>query len=126
MVLFAGCLLAACGQTITPTPVTVQFGGLYCAAIRRPPVQVQTYCYLYPANPAWVLVANAIDTITPGGVLVSNGQCSTSTPNPDPTKLPTCTGGDAIAWQFWLLADGTIKYSYAAGATATLVTGILP
>jgi hypothetical protein len=73
--------------------------------------------------PTWVLVANAIDTITPGGVLVSNGQCSTSTSNPAP-NLPTCTGGDAIAWQFWLLLDGTIKYSYAAGAG--LVTGTLP
>jgi hypothetical protein len=121
LILFAGCVLAACGQT----PVTVQFGGLYCAAIRRPPFQVQTYCYLYPAGPAgWVLVANAIDTITPGGVLVSSGQCAASTPNVDPTKRPTCTQSDSIVWQFWLMPDASIQYNYAAGAG--LVAGTLP
>jgi hypothetical protein len=122
----AAAFIAAAGAQ-TPSPITVQFGGLYCAAIRRPPVQVQTYCYLYPASPSgWVLVANAINTVTPGSILVSTGQCSASSPNSDPTKLPTCTGGDAIAWQFWLMPNGTIQYNYAAGAAATLVSGTLP
>jgi len=102
-------LLAAAGALCaqTPTPVTVQFGGLFCGAVRRDSAQVQTYCYLYPAAPTWVLVNNQIANLPPaGGVLLTMfNWCKTY------NAARGCTAVDIINWQFtW---DGPSAFSWS-------------
>jgi hypothetical protein len=131
-------LLFVCSIVYAQTPVVVQFGGLYCAAIRRPSFKIQTYCYQYPANPTWTLLHNQIDTVSPGGTLISYAQCI----HIDPLDTTKCSdivpckntyGGiawyqfevdAAIVWKFTRLNDGTIKYEYSIDGM-TLVSGIL-
>lgn len=108
---------------LAQTPVNIQFGGLFCSAIRRASAQVQTYCYLYPPSPTWVLVDNRITTVPVGGVVVSFGRCkSANTADP-----PVCLVGETIVWQFALKNDGSIVYSLSYdGVEANKRTGTLP
>ena len=114
-------LLFACGVAWAQSAVNVQFGGLACAAIRRPPASVQTYCYAYPPNPGWTLVHNQIDTVPPvGGIIVSFANLR--------LDGDVAVGGGPT-WHFWQMEDGTIKYEYVtghAGGVDPLVSGTLP
>jgi hypothetical protein len=116
-------LAVAAALAQAQTPVNVQFGGLACAAIRRPSAQVQTYCYLYPPSPNWVLVENRITTVTPGGVMLPYGRCVAR----DPQDTTKCASGGSITWQFVLENDGSITYKLTySGSTPLPITGTLP
>ena len=95
--LLPAAVLVFCGAALAQTPITVQFGASYCAAVQRPP-QVQSYCYAWP-GPPWVLVHNQTDSV--------------------PVSVSWRNGSDAISWQF----DAVGGYSYTTDGNATITSG---
>lgn len=92
------------------TPVTVQFGGLFCGAIQRPPNEVQTYCYIYPQSASgWTLVQNSILTLPSGQMTVSIQEYL----------------GETIVWML-TNTGSSISYQYSTSSVNGLKTGILP
>ena len=115
-------LVCAVAMAQSPAPLNVPpFGALACAAIRRPPDRVQTYCYIYPPAPNWVLVHNQLSTVPAiGGVIVAFAESHQD-------EQSESSGG--ITWKFARMEDGTVLYEYAVGhegGVDPMVTGELP
>jgi hypothetical protein len=132
---------------LAQAPEPVQFGSLYCGAVRRSAAQVQTYCYQWPKVTTWVLAFNQLSSVPIGSsVQVSfDGECkgncdSRIVKNPlfpeqsmDVLWCSTpywsgsfdCSLSTSIIWMFSLGADGqTLMWRVAYHGSNGVLTGV--